>query len=177
MTDNGSSGRPAAYIAHFTPGRVRLRIPTRRRDPAFFAEVKTAVEAWPGIQEVRTNPRTASVLVFFSDPATTLAHAQNCDLFEIHEPEPTASNGSAVPIAERAQETARGLSGWLQQITGGRTDLRSLLLLALVGAAGYEMYRGNIRAPATSLLWYATEMLGARSGGLDRHSTASSHSA
>ena len=177
MTDNGSSGRPAAYVTHFTPGRVRLRIPARRHDPAFFAEVKTAVEAWPGIQEVQTNPRTASVLVFFSDPAAALAHAQDCHLFEVHEAEPTASHGSAVPIAERAEDRARGLSGWLEQITGGRTDLRSLLLLGLVGAAGYEVYRGNIQSPSTSLLWCATAMLGARSGGLDRRSTASSHPA
>lgn len=177
MTDNGSSGRPPAYIAHFTPGRVRLRIPRRRRDTAFFAEVKTAVEGWPGIDEVRANPRTASVLVFFSDPAAVLAHAQNSDLFEIREAEPSSPRRPAIPLAHRAQEKARTLSRWLEQFTGGRTDLRSLLLLALVGAAAYELHRGNIRAPATSLLWYASELLGARAPVLEPQSSASPHPA
>ncbi len=177
MTGNGSSGRPAAYIAHFTPGRVRLRIPSRRRDSVFFAEVKMAVEGWPGIGEVRTNPRTASVLVLFSDAAAALAHAHNSDLFEIREAEPPSPSQPGVPLAYRAQEKARSLSRWLEQFTGGRTDLRSLLLLALVGAAAYELHRGNIRAPATSLLWYATELLGARSTAIEPRSSASPHPA
>ncbi|HEX9461099.1 MAG TPA: hypothetical protein VGB82_00745 [Alphaproteobacteria bacterium] len=157
MTEPALAERSPAFVAHLTPGRVRLRIPERRNDDEFFVAVRQRVGGWPGIEEVRVNPLTASVLIFFGDAAAAFAHVQQCDLFEIRDAE--RSRRPALPIVDSARETAHSLNDWIRRLTGGALDLRSLMFIALVLAGIIEMYRGNVRAPAFSLLWYAAELL------------------
>lgn len=148
--------RPHAFVAHMTAGRLRLRIPERRNDDAFFVAVRQRVSEWPGIDEVRVNPLTASVLVFFGDAAVALAYARQSDLFEIRKAEPARP---AVLLADGAYHKARSLNSRIRRLTGGVVDLGSLMLLALLLAAIYEIYRGNFRTSAFSLLWHAGSLL------------------
>ena len=50
---NASQSLPLAHIAHQLPGRVRLRIPERRGDAAFFDELARALASWPGIERAQ----------------------------------------------------------------------------------------------------------------------------
>lgn len=148
--------RPKAFIAHATPGRVRLRVPERRYDDEFFSAVRQQISTWPGIDDVRVNPITASVLVLFSDPAAALLYAQTSDLFEL-------SDREVVPheelLADSAGEKMQSTSRWIRELTGGVADPRSIMFVALALAAIYAIYRGNIRTPAFTLLLYAGAIL------------------
>lgn len=55
--------RAQACIAHRTAGRLRLKVPGRRHDAAFFADLERELVAQPGIVSVQANPMTASILV------------------------------------------------------------------------------------------------------------------
>jgi hypothetical protein len=52
-----------AHIVHRTANRLRIRIPGRRLDEAFFRELKTKLAGCPGVVAVVANPLTGSVLI------------------------------------------------------------------------------------------------------------------
>src|SRR5262249_38350679 len=66
---------PSARIAHFTPRRLRIRVPEKRRDAAFFDFVQNRLAAWDSVERVETNPLTASILINFSDAQRLLLEA------------------------------------------------------------------------------------------------------
>src|ERR1700740_2836706 len=75
---------PAARISHFTARRLRIKVPEKRRDSAFFDTVAERLATWDSIEGVETNPLTASVLIHFSDPERLfLEAAVKNDLFDI----------------------------------------------------------------------------------------------
>lgn len=51
------------YFVHCLPRRTRLKVPQRRRDHAFFAELKRRLSALSGVESVSVTPETASVVV------------------------------------------------------------------------------------------------------------------
>src|SRR5437660_7157158 len=109
---------PAARITHFTPRRLRIKVPEKRRDRDFFDTVAERLATWESIERVETNPLTASVLIHFSDPERLfLEAAVKNDLFDIDFD--TAFGNSAAPVvtevAVRSFETAdHALRRWTQ---------------------------------------------------------------
>src|SRR5271166_3483473 len=75
---------PAAHISHLTARRLRIKVPEKRRNTTFFDIVADRLASWDSVDDVETNPLTASVLVYFSDPERLAleAVAKN-DLFDI----------------------------------------------------------------------------------------------
>jgi len=53
---------PEARVCHLTTGRLRLRVPEKRRDNAFFRTVEQRLAGWDNVDRVEVNPLTASVL-------------------------------------------------------------------------------------------------------------------
>ena len=75
---------PAARITHFTARRLRIKVPEKRRNTDFFAAVAERLLTWESVERVETNPLTASVLIYFSDPERLfLEAAAKNDLFDI----------------------------------------------------------------------------------------------
>jgi hypothetical protein len=151
---------PAARISHFTNRRLRIKVPEKRRDVPFFADATERLSRWDSIDRVETNPLTASILIYYTDPQQLFleAVAKN-DLFDIdfdaafaQESEPQVTRA-----ALRSFETADlGLRCWTQN----RVDLRGMLFLLLLGGGLYQLLRGRLAAPAPTLLWYAGDLLG-----------------
>jgi hypothetical protein len=52
-----------AYVAHRTPTRVRLRVPSRHNDAEFFAGLGHQLRAWDGIVSVEENAVTSSLVI------------------------------------------------------------------------------------------------------------------
>src|SRR5215470_17701438 len=50
-------------IAHQVPGRVRMKIPSAKGDPALLEEIQKTFSAIPGIEEVAVNPETGSMVL------------------------------------------------------------------------------------------------------------------
>lgn len=55
-------------VAHFQPGRVRLKVPAIRRHTPEAEAMATALRRIPGIKTIELNPVTASVLILYDIP-------------------------------------------------------------------------------------------------------------
>ena len=74
---------PKALLCHRTVGRFRIRVPEKRKDEAYLAQVKKTLEQHHDVHEVHTTPLTGSVLVIHSgDHDALLAHAEDAGLFQ-----------------------------------------------------------------------------------------------
>lgn len=150
---------PTAHLIHQTRDRLRLRIPSRRGQAAYFERVVAEFAGHPGVDRIETNPVTGSVLL---TPAVELAalveRAERAGLFTLGDPDATAPVPLAIGIARGFQD----LNNQVRQLTGGGLDLASLGLVTLAGAAAVQLARGHVLASASTLLWYASELM--RSG-------------
>jgi hypothetical protein len=142
---------PEAFIAHHSPNRLRIRIPDRRGDSAFFASVQEACARKGGRPEA--SPETASLL-FVGEAAAVQAVAdlgREQGLFELRTGTP-----SHRPIMHEAVKPVAGLNRSIQQVTGGRIDLPSGIFLMLLGFGIYEILRGRFSTPPWyTAFWYA----------------------
>lgn len=149
----------SAFIVHELSGRFRLRIPEKRNDKVFFDALAERLSACPGVTTVKFNVHTGSVLLFHA--AATRAsdvarYAEQADLFSV-EPLP------ATVARTLGQQAAKGLDAFdrgLGALSGGLVDLQSAFLVLLVGLAIYQARRGQVLAPAVSLLWEAIGLVG-----------------
>jgi hypothetical protein len=148
--------KPLAHIAHSTIGRTRVRIPSKRGDEAYFGRIRDWLSALPGVGDVRINPRTASVLILHeaSDPMMFRAELASGQVFELGDGEAPyeALLDRAAGELDRLDERLLGLTRGGLDVPGG------LFTLFLVGAM-VQAGRGQVLGPASSLLWYAYEIL------------------
>src|SRR5260370_33396514 len=107
-------------VCPLSPGRLRLRIPEKRRDDAFFRTVEQRLAGWDSVDRVEVNPLTASVLVTFSDPAALFTeNALRNDLFTVGYDAPEGAAGATrQALTELWREADRALRRW----TGGGAD-------------------------------------------------------
>ena len=146
---------PQARVCHLAHGRLRLKIPEKRRDEGFFDTVRKQLSGRDGIERVEVNPLTASVLLQFRDPDAAVAgNALKNDLFEV---DFDALEGAVGPpaLTEQAAEVFAQADAMVRHWTGNGADLRSAIFLALIADGIYQLLRGNVAAPAATLLWYA----------------------
>lgn len=143
--------RPAAHIVHRARGRIRLRIPERRKDLLWFIQLYEHLRRLPGVAEVQANPITGSALLRVEDGrddqvARALAGSPLFAL-ENDAPEPAFA---AVGIALRA---AQGADRQLRELSGGVLDLHSLAVLLSLGLTLKRPLTGALLTSALSLLW------------------------
>jgi Heavy metal associated domain 2 len=150
---------PSARIVHFTPQRLRLKVPEKRRDAAFFDFVRNRLAAWDSVERVETNPLTASILVHFSASEQLLLEAVgkndflDIDFDAIARPtEPVVTSGAIRSFV--AGDNA--LRSW----TANAIDVRTVVFLLLFVGGVYQLLRGRMSTPAPTLLWYAGSLLG-----------------
>jgi len=147
--------KPRAYRVHRTPGRVRLKIPERRGDHAFFDEIAELLRRFSAVTKVECNPLTGSLLLrhlgqLDGEPmqAALSALAEMVEL-ELSSP----------PVARRLRADVVGVDRSIQQYTRGAIDLSTATALGLLALAGIQLLRGQQPVIAVSLAWYATELL------------------
>ena len=147
---------PQAHVCHFATGRLRVKIPEKRRDDGFFERVRQQLSHWDGVERVAVNPLTASVLVEFSDLAALFGeNALKNDLFEVDYDALQAIGEEPPVLTEQAADVFARADATVRRMTSGGADLRSAIFLLLIAGGIYQLLRGNIAAPAATLLWYA----------------------
>ncbi len=142
---------PEAFIAHRSPQRLRIRVPGRRGDAAFFSLVQDAF-ARNGARP-QANPETASLLFVGEAAAVTQVAdlGRREGLFELRGHAPFRP-----PLMHAAIQPVAGLNRSLQRATGGRIDLPSGIFLMLLGFGIYEILRGRLSSPPWyTAFWYA----------------------
>lgn len=133
-------------IAHQTPGRVRLQVPERRGDNAFFDEVSRRITESGLVHSVRVNPVTGSiVLEFDGQPEQQLAKLGAAMPFEIEMAPAGQAQRAALP------EPARPF-----KLVSDREINPMLMASTLFAAVGVvQAIRGQLLVPALTAFWYA----------------------
>jgi hypothetical protein len=174
---------PVAHIEHQLPGRVRLRVPSRRGEVPFFEKVVRELSMHPAVRELTATPLTGSITLQYFGPLQPItAAAADQGLFETKRLE-LQTNGGASKAASRSSEApaltegiAAGLKGLslFQAAQGrvlgsavenlwhafgaqrflGRPDIAAAF--AVLGI--YQILRGQLFGPASSLFFYALVM-------------------
>ncbi|MDD3652486.1 hypothetical protein [Immundisolibacter sp.] len=140
-----------ALIEHASPGRLRLRVASRRGQADYFETVRSHLAAEPAVRAVQVDPRTGSVLLLLhapTDTAALLRRAAQHGLFTVVAP-PSAQDSPELPAPLRA----------LGRLAEPGTAGGGLLALTLLAGAAVQGWRGQVAAPAITLTWYALQLL------------------
>ncbi len=137
---------PEAYMSHRAPGRLRIKIPSKKGNHSFFSTLLDRLAKCPGIEEVKVSPEIGSALILYTgDTKAVTEFAKKNDLFHlklVRRPRKT--------FFENVADTFRGYDKNLKQITGGELDISTLVFLSLLISGIWQIARGNLGMPA----WY-----------------------
>lgn len=147
-----------AYVVHALPGRVRIKIPSRRGDAAYFVQLQSELSRCKGVAAIQANLRAASVLIAFAptgDLNTIASFARKKKLFNL-EAEAQLPQQS---IGEIAAAQLNFVDRLLATGSRGHIDLQSSFFVLFLGLALRQIWRGEIMMPAIPLLWTALGLL------------------
>lgn len=136
---------PEARVVHALPGRLRVRIQSRRGQPGYFAAVSEWLESCPHVRHHEIQPVTGGILLHNNaafDADEFAASARDAGMFDL----------SPLPPRQVA-DVADPLADLLHSRHVGHAVLGLLLAMSVV-----QISRGQIMAPATSMLWYAFDL-------------------
>ena len=173
-----------AIIEHQLPGRLRLRIPTRRGDVSFFQRVVQALSECPEIEEVYATPLTGSILVRHSGSVQAItAAAAERKFFEVGDrPEkarqvPPASSspldaaatglaGLAVFQIARGQVIGHAAENFWNAYGAQRILGRNEIAAGFALFGVFQLLRGELLGSASSLFFYS--LIARKLASLDR---------
>ncbi|MEW6140853.1 MAG: HMA2 domain-containing protein [Thermodesulfobacteriota bacterium] len=137
---------PEAYVAHCIPGRLRLKIPSKKGDSAYFSTLAAGILECPGVKNAAVNSLTGSLLLECEvDAATLSAYAKKQSLFSVRRALPRHKS-----LFVTVGEAFKNYNRRLVQLTNGEFDIPSLVFLSLMISGVVQILRGNIAMPA----WY-----------------------
>ncbi len=144
---------PEAVVTHHSSGRLRIRIPSRQGDAAYFSSLQAACSRWREGVRPQANPLTGSLL-FCADRLELQAVAdfgRTQGLFDL-----TTDPPPRPPIMHEVVKPVAGFDRTLTHLTGGRVDLPSGIFLMLLAFGIYEIAKGRWTAPPWyTAFWYA----------------------
>lgn len=159
------AGANALELVHHHPGRLRVRADLLRthddHDSAALAQrVRDGLEALPGITRATHNARTGSLLVEYEpghvEPDAIVARiAQIAGLTSPFDP--AARTFKSTTVAEIVVDGARELNAIVFELTGWKTDLRSIVPASLAALSAYSFLKTKEeRLPRwDNLLWWS----------------------
>lgn len=157
------------FVAHRTADRTRLRLAERapaqgrakhqaellRLAERLRQDLSQDLPEDDRLLRIEPRPTTGSLIIEHSaverlDLASLLAGA-GCRLVD-------APEDPAVPGLSPLWSGLRQVDQGVRRTSSGSADLRTLLFLLLLGLAVAQLLRGQVLAPAASLLWYAFDL-------------------
>jgi hypothetical protein len=158
-TSDSEMTLPAAEIVHDMQGRMRFRIPSRKRDEGYFASLEQHFGSCDMVEAVEVQPLTGSLLLVHHGSAHDLVeYAQAHNLFTLKE-----SVHMQKPVSSTLQKAFQHADDWLQNRTEGSYDVKEVALVGLLAVAGIQMLRGQFLGPASNFVWYVAGLVAGRS--------------
>jgi hypothetical protein len=165
-------------IAHQVPGRIRMKIPSAKGNPAMLEEIQKTFSLIPGIEQVVINPETGSVVLRYDADQHDDFHAGFTHRLNEHHaghghtnhhrPPSNEIDALASKIADEAQFLAEHSDAakavvdfckhWDREIkvaTGNMMDLKMVLCVGLVGFMIFE-----VGAAAATPVWVTLTLFG-----------------
>jgi hypothetical protein len=149
---------PVAYVEHALAGRIRLKVPSERGNADYFDRVGRDLAEFPGINRIKVSSRTGSLLLLYdehNEPISRItAFARDRQLFIVED----CRSPWRSPLEQAAEQWSQ-LDNAITRFSLGALDTRSLVFMILLIASALQIFRGQILAPASTLLWYVLELL------------------
>jgi hypothetical protein len=149
-------------LVHHHPGYLRIRanafLHAGEDDPTMTA-ARTAAETVPGFRSWSFNPKTGSVVVQYEpgtvEPDDLLKHIAKCGGFQGVEIA-TRTKVNRQELVSGFLDTIQGINRAVDQLTGGRADLRELTpaALAATSVVSFLLNENRGRIPEWSGLLY-----------------------
>jgi hypothetical protein len=140
-------------LSHASKGRLRLKVPSKKRNPAFFEQLQGKLKEVPGLTEIRVNPLSASILILHTDLPDEISA-----WLQAHNALSTKGDPLLHPnnVHKRISGTFNEVNGRIRGFTKGELDVPTLSFIALLTVGIYQISRGNFTAPAWyTAFWYA----------------------
>ena len=140
-----------AYVSHLSPGRLRIKIPSKKGDIIFFSSLQEQLSPLPGLERIEVNPVTGSILLIHSlDSGSVTDFLKAQHLLKVQAGKDSLNfHREVMRVFSAADRQVRGF-------IGGGINLGALAFLGLAGAGVYQIFRGNFSAiPWYSAFWYA----------------------
>jgi hypothetical protein len=145
--------RHRVHVAHHTPGRVRMKIPTAKGDVRTLKKIADSFLAVPGVEKVDINPETGSLVMKYSVAKPHEVHASlGAKLGEHYRPPETELDKLTDNIAREAEFLAQHshsaklivefftqLDGAIKRHTDNYVDLKIVLAAIIVGGTIFEV--------------------------------------
>jgi hypothetical protein len=164
-------------IAHQVPGRIRMKVPSAKGDPALLEDIQKAFSAIPGIEQVVVNPETGSVVIKYDADRHDDFHAGFTHRFNehhdghvpAHRPPPSNEiDALARKIEEEADflaehsEAAKAVvdlcKHWDREIKVASGNLVDLKMVLCIGLVGYTIF--EVGAAAATPVWVTLTLFG-----------------
>jgi hypothetical protein len=145
---------PVARISHHTPQRVRFKIPEKRKNLAYFADVVSAFSKHQNFKEIQVNPLTGSILLIdeYIDLEALLNYASINEFFTVEK----KITRQVVPLSHRIVQPIKFSNTFIERTTGGFLDIPGIAFLALMGTGIWHLAKGNLKAPQWhTAFWYS----------------------
>jgi len=142
---------PDAYVSHQSFRRVRIKVPSKRDDEVYFANLKDSFQGCEGIETVQVNPITGSILFAHTiDFRIIQAYAEENNLF-------TMKVNSIPPLFNsRIKARFNTFDNQMKKITGREIDIPGIAFLTLMGLGISQITAGKAQAmPWHAAFWYA----------------------
>lgn len=162
-------------IAHQVPGRIRMKVPAAKGNPAQLEEIKQAFSLIPGIEQVDVNPDTGSITLRYDPDQHDDFHAgfrqhtgQHQGSGAAFRPPTNEIDALASKIEQEAEflaahsESARAVVDFCKRAdreikvaTGNMLDLKMVLAIGVVGFTVFE-----VGAAAATPVWVTLTLFG-----------------
>jgi hypothetical protein len=137
------------YLSHVSKGRLRLRIPSKKRDAVFFSGLQAVLSTIPGLDQVKANPLSGSLLILHSELPEEMASFVK----SLAGLAPKRNSiGKPNTIYRRVTGTFHQVNTQIRGFTKNELDVPTLSFIALVAAGLYQIGRKNLATP----VWYTT---------------------
>ncbi len=143
-----------AYVVHELPERLRIRLPEHRNESGFFSALAEQIRQLEGVETVRTDALTASILIEHRTTEDALRASLSAEVGLELSSQPNRARYSLAPVTAAFS----AINKRLRNASDGSTDLQAILFVVVVAIAIRQIIRGQIMVPAVSLLWYAFEL-------------------
>lgn len=147
---------PNAHIVHQARGRIRLQVREKCKDPAYFDAIREQLEGLAGIDEVRTNCTTGSIILLHSleNNRELLKRLPQLALFEITDCQQHDAS-AFTPL----RSGLTGIEQLLRNGTAGSVDLKTVAFIGVMGLTLHQIMRGQVLGPALPMLWNAFSLI------------------
>ena len=135
-----------AFVVHCTPTRIRIKIPERQRQEAYFAALRRALLQHPDVLGVHANPLAASVVIECRDGFAFLTRNHHFPGLELRPVQTQGPARNQLPTLTRGPDSI-GLAAVLIKLLAALAtkqlgaQLIDWVVAAVVRAASAERYR------------------------------------